>query len=278
MTDEELLNWGRQGFIPFEGEEEEAFVARVNFGLAIHSHLENHLQKAVVRHPEILQEVMADTKALYGIEPMWVPLLFSNEKILPWQGGVALIFQLEEGSPLSALIQLREKVYPLFGTNQERLIHELAHIGRMGFNENKYEEMIAYRSSKSPFRRLIGPLFQSGWESILFASLLLLIVVFDALLLISGSGAWYDRFFWLKALPIAFLAFLLVRLMRRQRTFSQAEKKLPLSLLYCLRDEEIDLFAQLSPDEIATYIEKKKELSLRHRLIYHLYAKLHPWT
>ena len=277
ITDEELLNWSRQGLIPFEGESEEAFLKRVDFCLHTHAHLEKHIGKTIPRDLS-LEEAYKEALALYAIAPRWTPVIYSNEKTLPWHGGYALIFQLDDNAPLSAMIQLREKIYSFFGSKNERLVHEFAHVGRMGFQENKYEEILAYQASKKPYRKLFGPLFQSGWESLLFASLLLLVVVFDLLILFSGSITLYDlydlydRFFWLKILPLSFLAFLLIRLFWRQSQFRKVRKKLPLPLIYRLTDQEIDLFAKLPLEEIKAYFEKNQSHSLRSRLNYLIFT------
>ena len=273
MTDEELMDYSQKGFIPFEGEPEEAFLKRANFSDHILVDLERHLGKAIPPCPEILSEAIVETEKIYGIAPNWVPILFSNEKLLPWQGGAAWIFQLEEGSPLSALIQLREKVFSFFGTQKERVIHELSHIGRLGFKEEKYEEFLAYLSSKSPFRRTFGPLFRSAKESLIFASLLALIVVFDLLLFLSGSLAWYDRFIWLKAVPLFYLGYLLIRLYIGHKRLHQTLQRLPLPLVFRLTDNEIDLFANSSTKEIETYFREGQHLSPRRRLLYLTYLR-----
>lgn len=273
MNDEELLAWSRQGFIPGEKESEADFMQRVQFGLELHHHLEKHLKKPLPP-TAILQQSLPVAEALYGIRPAWVPVLFSNEKMLPWHGGAALIFQLEENAPLAAMIQLRPTVYHVLGSTQERIVHELSHIGRMCFEEKKYEEIIAYRSSPNPLRKMFGPLFQSGKESVVLAALLLLALVFDLVLLLANETAWYDHFFWLKALPLAFLLYLLVRLGVRQTVFKRLLEKLPLSLVYRLTDQEIERFAKSTPQEIATYLEQNQNQSLRHRLLYQLHKQL----
>ena len=197
-----------------------------------------------------------------------MPQIATNEKLLPWQGAAAWIFELENGAPLSSLIQVREKVWPLFGSEEERLSHELCHVGRMGFEEKQYEEVLAYQTSTSPFRRFFGPLFQSNLDSILLVSLLGLIVVFDVVLLLSGSLAWYDQFMWMKLVPLVYLTYLLARLVRRQRTFQKVVSTMQsLPFVYCLLDEEINRFSTMTREEVAAEVAGQKNRSLRHRLL-----------
>ena len=95
-------------------------------------------------------------------------MIFSNERLAPWHGGCAWIFQFAEGLPTAALIQLRQVFsrQPTFlgiYHRDELLTHELVHVGRMKFEEPRFEELFAYETSTSAFRRWFGPLIQASW-------------------------------------------------------------------------------------------------------------------
>lgn len=289
MDEENLIKWNDLGLICSENETEEEFARRAEYCLNLTNQLEEYvgtelpLDQAGLASPEILEEASNETQTLYGIKPAWVPVFFSNEKLSAWQGGAAWIFQWDETSSLGALIQLRKsfekkEVYLGLWSRKELLTHELAHVGRMGFEEKKYEEVLAYRSSKRFFTRYFGPLFQSSFESMSFVLLLMAIVFIDVLLLATGSVDFFDKLMWLKAVPAVFLGALCVRLWRRQRNFGRTREKLVGMygetgnfILYRLLDQEIDAFSRMSNAEIQAYLTTPQ--SLRTKQLFLRYLK-----
>jgi hypothetical protein len=265
MNLEKLLHYHELGLIPGEAEDEQAFERRALFCLAIKEKLKSQMENC----PPFLDNhsLFHSVKKSFHIDPQWVPVFCSNEKMLPWQGAASWIFQLEEGDPTSALIQLRGRSVSILGTREEALTHEAVHIARMAFEEPIYEEAIAYSTAGNAFRRYFGPLFRSNRESMLLASLLILCVMFDFILLISGSASWYDRFMWLKLTPLSYFAYLWIRLTGVQRRFRAVRHKVGLPRLLLLTDEEITRFAELSQKEIERFLSEGKEGSLRKRLL-----------
>lgn len=151
-----------------------------------------------------------ETKERFGITPDWVPIFFSNYQLYPWHGGSAWIFQLNDETPPSALLQLRKKLYTsptLLGLyhRDELIAHELSHVGRMAFEEPAFEEVLAYTTARTSFRRYFGPIFQSAVESFLFMIVCVAILLLDTYLLffppfrlLAGHVAkinspWHDR-------------------------------------------------------------------------------------
>lgn len=268
VTDKELEEFYLQGFIPSEDEGEEAFLKRIAYSLDIKKHLTVHFGN---ESPEFLtdqQKLLKEAKNFYGIDPSWIPIFFSNDKLLPWQGAAAWIFELEDQSPLSAMIQIRKNSWSCLGSKEEIITHEASHIGRMKYEEKKYEEFLAYASSSSSLRRYLGPLFRSSFESIFFMSLLILVVMFDFALLMSGSIMWYDRFMVFKLVPLFYLSYLVIRLILQHRTFNKAlEKVNSFKLVYLMLDCEIDCFAHKSSQEVEDYLKDGKTKSLRRRLM-----------
>lgn len=271
MDDEKLLIYFKEALIPGEGEGEEAFEKRAAYCKEVKS----HLQRSMGENAPVFVEsapLFQSAYEVYGIRPSWTPVFYSNEKLLPWQGASCWIFELEEGDPPSAMIQLPKRSFDFLGTPQETLAHEAAHIGRMVFEEPVYEEVIAYASSKNAFRRFFGPLFRSRAESMIFTSLLILVVVFDLLLLLSGHVMWYDRFMWLKWIPFSYFLFLLARLFFVKRRFNRLAEKLSLGTILPMTDREISSYSALAKEEILQDLEKNSLKSLRHRLLYLLGA------
>lgn len=294
MNEESSVNhqwkeWNAQGFIPGPDEAETEFQKRIAFCC----HLEHHLEQQADAHlpfevkdqesQRILEEVLPLTQKLYGIQPQWVPLFFSNYQLAPWHGGCAWIFQLNDQTPTAAFLQLRARFRhspSLMGIyhRNELMAHELAHVGRMLYQEPQFEEFLAYQSS-SPWRRWLGPIVQSSKESFFFILLLGFAILTDFALLSIGPKmtaiAW-----WMKLLPLGFIAFALGRLMYRHHILKKCLQNLeklysPLEakhLLYRLRDSEIKQFSRFAPAKIQEFIDQTADQSFRWRFLKTVYS------
>ena len=65
---------------------------------------------------------------------------------------------------MASLYKKKNKWY-IYG-RQELMSHELCHAARFPLKADKYEELLAYQSSTSTFRKLFGPMVRSAKESI----------------------------------------------------------------------------------------------------------------
>lgn len=287
ITDEKLLELNKQGIIPGPGENEESFLTRAKHCLGLKESLTKGVRSEIPFVKEnldfggVLAETKPTTQKLYDITPTWVPIFFSNYQLTPWHGGCAWIFQLAENGPLGAFLQLRksfskESKYLGLYSREELVSHELAHVGRMAFDEPIFEELHAYRASHAKWRRWLGPIVQSARESMLFMLLLLLIFTVDVYLILTGHAEAYTHFFWLKAVPAGMVAYALWRLWQKQKTFAKCRLNLvnlfndenkANAVIYRLTDKEIKEFAQASQQQIKEYAEQHKAKSLRWRLL-----------
>jgi hypothetical protein len=290
MTEQikKLLTLNAMGLIPGPNEDKTSFFKRTDYCLNLTDHLPKELIADLngerTEKPEILTQAADQLKKLYDCAPDWPPLFFSNYKLPFWHGGCAWIFQMTEDSPTAALIQLRQK-FRFSSTHlgiydrQELLTHELAHVGRMMFQEPKFEELLAFRTSSSSLRRWLGPIIQSSAESALFLLLLFVLVIFDVFLVAMNRPDAYFMAFWLKIIPIAVLLLGGFRLWKRQKTFASCIKNLSecvdpekaYDVAYRLTDEEIIRFSKLSSHEINEYAIQKKNEELRWSVITHAY-------
>lgn len=288
INTESLLALNARGLIPGPGEPPEAFAERADYCLRLHAHLSDELKTLLSGdgkgHADTLSPAIATVARKYQIAPDWIPLFFTNHRLPFWVGGCAWIFQLTEHTPTAALIQLRKafernKSYLGIYDRDELLRHELCHVGRMMFQEPKYEEVIAYRTSETGFRRFFGPLVQSSMESALFLLLLFVIVVFDVFLIALGRSDALSISLWLKALPLLLIAAACVRLWKRQRTFDGAVEQLEKCVssghaeqaAFRLTDREIDAFAKMSPEAIKEYAFENQKDELRWKVIWKAY-------
>lgn len=281
--------WNAEGLIPGPDESEEAFQERIAFCQNLESNLKDLVgtqlpfQTQDPQSKEILEQALPLTQNLYGIQPRWVPLFFGNYQLAPWHGGCAWIFQLNEQTPTSAFLQLRSTfrhASNFLGIyhRRELIAHELAHVGRMLYQEPQFEEFFAYQSSPSRWRRWLGPIVQSSTESFVFILLLGLIIMTDFALLSIGSKmaavAW-----WVKLVPLVLIAWALGRLFFRHRTLKRCLQKLEEVLpslqarhfLYRLRDHEIKHFSTLLPKQIEKFVQEEGKQSFRWRFLKALY-------
>jgi hypothetical protein len=290
VSDAQLLEWNQQGLIPGPTETEESFLARVTYCLNLRSQLAAQLSdqlpfiKQEQSTEKIFSSVFVTTRALYDIAPSWIPLFFSNYRLYPWHGGCAWIFQQNEQSPTAAFLQLRRPFatadrYIGLYTRDELIAHELCHVGRMCFEEPRFEEILAYRSSPSRWRRWLGAIAQSSWETTAFFLLLCFILVLDLYAL--SSPALMSNLSWLKIAPLALVLMGLWRLFKRHNQFNSCLDNLKNCLqdsgkadavIYRLTDSEILSFAKMPSNAIRTAFDEKKGSSLRWRLIYLAYS------
>jgi hypothetical protein len=289
-----MNNWKElndQGFIPGVDETEETFKERVQFCQNLQQKLLENVQAelpfttADQASRAICEESFLTTRNLYGITPDWVLIFFSNYQLAPWHGGCAWIFQLNAQTPTTAFLQLRsnfrsQKKYLGLYQRSELMSHELAHVGRMVYDEPKYEEVLAYRSSQAKWRRFFGPIVQSSGESLFF------ILTLFATLLVNLSLFSVNSFFasqltiWLPLIPVTLFLIGLVRLIRKHTQFNLClnqlrdlfhDNDIANHLIYRLTDHEIDQFAQSTTSQIRDYILQQKEISFRWRFIAYNY-------
>ena len=280
MMEEEWKVWDRLGLFPGEEETEESFINRVQF--CVSGPLQNR-EEPFLQYQHLKNQGVALAEELYGISPSWVPLLFSDHRLMPWHGGCTWIFQEKTEDPLSAFIQLRAlflKQDRLWGvySREEIVAHELAHVGRMAYiSGNHYEELLAYEALSSGWRRFLGPIVQSSWEALLFIFSLGGAVVAQVAPIWLGQ----DLPFWVwtgcTVLPFLLVFLGMARLLCRRRILRvtlQHLQELVVShkkarhLLYRLTDKEVKLFSRESPAGILSWIAQQQQHSFRWRFFF----------
>ncbi|MCP5505457.1 MAG: hypothetical protein H7A38_01065 [Chlamydiales bacterium] len=272
LSKEELKALGEEGFVAAPGESEEVFVKRVD------------ILKEVAKNPgrllsgKIFETWEGDVSHVLRANPKWIPLIYSNHKLPLWQGAVLWIFG-EKGKEQFPIIQMRKgfrKGKILFYSQKEVLNHELLHAIRMGFDEPRFEEILAYSHSSSKIRRFFGPLFRTPNQAIVFLVLILLSIALQTTALFFTTSPLLPWIKGLSLLPFLDLAFRSASLIRDQRILKKALKKLSeifpnqqdvFPIAVRLKDAEIELFALSSVGQILNEIEEKVPVSLRWRQI-----------
>lgn len=290
MHDAQLLDYYAAGWIPAPEETENAFCERIAAFHQLKLALNENIVEALPFAPEekapltLLTEAETQTEATYGTVLRNVPVFCSSKQMPPWQAALTWICRLDEEGPLVTLIQLhpsfaRKKSLLGLYDRDELLTHELAHAARAGFDEPKFEEILAYRSSKSALRRFIGPLFASTSEGLGLMVLLGGLVAFSAFNLLFPATSAASLLPYLGLLPAGMLLVLFLRLLYRQHLFHKArlniknafqdnQEKRANALIYCMSDKEIEQAAQnASCLKQMAVLKDNKDASLHDRLL-----------
>lgn len=276
---ENAIYYNSQGLIPGPNETKEDFFKRVEYCLNLKKEIPASLMhdlpfinEELNENHEVLKEGCFLSKNLYDIFPDWVPLFFSNSDLPFWQGGCAWIFQKSEDSPKATFFQLRKnfkenKTFLGIYDRDELITHELSHVGRMQFDEPKFEEVLAYNASKSLFRKFLGPLFTSSIESGLFLLFLLLLVIVDFFSIVYDLIALSTLSYFMHIIFLGLIVFGLLRLTIKQYQFKKALKNLQdglskekaRAIIYRLTDDEIISFSKMSLEAIKDFAKQKKD-------------------
>ena len=180
--------------------------------------------KATARIPEeIFAEPMERTSRLFGFRCDWVPGFFFSASPLSFFGGYAFYFFPEFFAMFLARGEFRKRQKWLFIGRDELVSHEMCHIARAALESHAYEELFAYQTATTAFRRFTGGIFREQLDSFLFL------------------GATFLLFFWQLARAFAFpllpawpgwvvlvadVVFLMARHCRTYHRFTTARKKL----------------------------------------------------
>lgn len=188
----------------------------------------------------------ARVRELFDVSPDGVRVTWGRKGLMPWEGAATWIEEGQEGRTCSIQINTSwaSRLYP----QEELIAHEMVHALRCTLDENRFEEILAYRTSKNRFRRYFGPLFSQPRESTIFVLLLVGSWLLALLQLFFDLSLGGNLIF---LLPLGSLAWSLGRLIRSQSLFSAAlrnlEQRYPgkgLSSALYLTDAEIALFAR----------------------------------
>ncbi|MEI8364781.1 MAG: hypothetical protein WCF65_00015 [Parachlamydiaceae bacterium] len=284
LSDDKLFSLNKIGIIPGPNETPEDFAKRAEYCLHLLENFPDELKNSLNAEASSAADVLNSPINLlaihYDISPRWIPLVYSNHRLPFWHGGCAWIYQLTEETPTAALIQLRRHFknashYLKIYDRKELLTHELCHVGRMMFQEPKFEEVIAYNTSPYSFRRWLGPLAQSSIESVMFVLIIFMILVFDVFLISTHRPDAYMMALWLKLVPALLILGALTRLWGRHSSLQKCTahladavgEKHAHAVLYRLTDAEIIHFSKITPPEIKKYASAESKNSLRWHVI-----------
>lgn len=220
---------------------------------------------------EIFAEPRSLTQRLFGFTIDWVPGFFIDSSGLLF-GGCSYYYFPDFFALFTIRRAFAEQERWLIYRRTELLAHELCHIARIGIGSREYEEVFAYRTSASRFRRAVGGMFRSPADSYSFlgSAFVILLARLTQIGWLPGLVQWP---FWL---PFLFcLLFQFGRHGATMKRFSRACERLAavcgeqaLPVLFRCTDGEVLAIAGLdSPADLNAWIEERCRDSWRWRVI-----------
>ena len=218
-------------------------------------------------------EPMERTSQLFGFRCDWVPGFFFPARPLSFFGGYAFYFFPEFFAMFWARSGFQKKRRWLFIERDELVAHEMCHIARAALESQAYEELFAYQTAATAFRRFTGGIFREQLDSFLFLGATFFLLFWQL-----------ARFFWLPLLPawggwailLLDVAFLLIRHGITYHRFTAARKRLATlygseatarAVLFHASDAEIPLLA--SAANPACLLAEWASTQLRWRIVLH---------
>ena len=276
------------GFLAAPGEDERAFLARLNAEEHRIVRFREQLKREKVLEPyqglivdsgseippEILAESAPTTRGAYGFEIDWVSDFFPVKGLGLLWGGCS-ISSYEDLPALFIIRRAFEKKHRFFIYSREELTsHELCHVARSPLDDLAYEEHFAYAVSHSALRRYSGNCFKSEKDALFFLLPVFLLLAVQILRTFYWPGipAWP---FWI--LAFVWPAWLLIANARSRKRYFRAEQAVrpytdrPGAVLFRCVAAEIDAFADAAddPESVRKLLSEKRDSDLRWKIIYH---------
>lgn len=289
---EALTELDRRGLTPADGEDATAFAHRLETLNENIRKMEDELTQkgsysiddiSLQKESRIPKEIFRTpgewTRKLYGFSCDWVPGFFLDPNFSGLFGGCAYSFYPDFFALFIIRHSFKQKKKWLWYHRDELLAHELCHVARIACESTVFEELMAYQTATSPFRRWIGGIFRSQVDVFLFLGSALLQLLLQVV-----------RTFWVPAIPgwlgmtimAAVVLFLLFRYGRDLHHHNLALKKLTAlyqgeaatarAVLFHGNDQEIRAMA--TSKDLPALLEEFSKKSLRWQILRHRF----PWS
>ena len=220
--------------------------------------------------PEIMDEAAIINETYYGFKIDWVPGFFLSKSLGFLWGGCAISLPEDHLSIFLIRANFAKQKKWLIYRRDELISHELCHIARLPLGDRSFEELFAYRSSPSAFRRYMGNCFQYSIDAVLF-------IVPFFLLLSAQICQQFLNLTWLPIYPFWILAgayplFLMVRNQLIRNRFFKAKRKLEVigvnnAMAILFRSTKSEIVEMSKTDNIQRYIDNKSNSELRWKII-----------
>lgn len=238
-----------------------------------------HLESQDAIPPDCFRAPQETTRELFGFAIDWVPGFFTNYRMGFLFAGCAY-YSYDDFFALFIVrksFQDREKW--LIYKRAELIAHELCHIARVGFRSRNYEEIFAYHTSASSFRRRLGGVLRTPTDTwLLLGSVGFLTLVQTVNVVLRPPELWYAH-----PMPLFFLGVFMVIgyvflryffFLNRFRRALKAVRRVfgqdgALPALFRSSDAEVGELAGLKDESAAQeWFEAKRQQDVRWRVIH----------
>lgn len=216
---------------------------------------------------------------LYSFKINWVPGFFVTPDFGLLFGGCAYSFSPDFFSVFIIRNSFRQKKKWLIYSRDELISHELCHVARAAMKSTIFEETFAYQTSTSYFRKKMGSILRSVWDTFItlgLVFLLLFLQIYQTFFVEGVTEALHNPVNYCWLFLGGFLLFLGLRQMNANRVFHNALKNLslltkkPLAILFRCSDQEIYELAKmkdLTPETLKNLFHKQDSEDLRFSII-----------
>lgn len=294
---ETLITYDAHGLLLAPGESAQAFASRVR-KLAANiaevrqevsrdgrlEFLDTRLRREDEIPPAVFESARRQTHELYRFAIDWVPGFFTDYKMGLLHAGCAF-YSYDDFFALFILrksFQKREKW--LIYSRTELMAHELCHIAHVGFRSLNYEELFAYQTATSGFRKLVGGVLRTPKDTyLILGSVLCLLVAQVTNVLIRPPELWNSF-----PMPLIFglvplvIGVVVARYLTYRRRWRRAQNRLAdcfgiqdtLAVTFRCSEAEIALLAAMRESEqLRQWLTERQAESLRWQVILARFAK-----
>lgn len=210
------------------------------------------------------------TSELYDFKIDWVPGFYITPEFGMLFGGCAYSFDPDFFSLFIIRNSFKKKDKWLIYSRDELMSHELCHVARFALKAHTYEEMFAYQTSTSGFRRKFGSMMRAAWETYVLMTILFTMLA-SQIYLISFKAEWMaeqtiltNPINWFYGVLFLFVSFLVMRQKTQNKNVSATLTRLkaitnkPRALAFRLSDNELDELLSLKVITKDSFLEVLK--------------------
>ena len=247
--------------------------------------LNTHFSRDDVIPPDVFRSAQSVTRNLYDFEIDWVPGFFANYRMGILFAGCAMYSHDDFFAVFIVRKAFKAKEKWMIYSRTELMAHELCHIAHIGFHTKDYEEIFAYQTSVSVFRKIFGGMLRTTTDTYLILACVVCLLLAQVINVVTRPPAQWREFpmpliYSISMVGICFVFFRYVFCWRRfrkaktnlGRVFSEPTGS---AVLFRCDESEIKEISKLKREtDLRAWLSKKLYASTRWRIIVKKFA---PW-
>ncbi len=230
----------------------------------------------------IFQSAESRTRDLYDFGINWVPGFFTNKQMGILFAGCAMYSREDSFAVFVIRKAFQWKEMWIIYSRTELMAHELCHIAHIGFDTKNYEEIFAYQSSESRFRRVCGGMLRTSADTYLLLFSVFVLLVAQLVNVAVRPPADWGKFpmpmiFSMTFLTIAFICsryiFYMNRFRRAVKNLARLfDRRYSLPILFRCSETEIEKISKFHSDAtLREWLNLNRQQSARWRVILQKY-------